>query len=101
MGIKVYGFGSYFNSISLYRDIDILIVHDSNDYYSCTQAVALKKAIAKRVEKIDVSILSKSEESYLNMIKQSCAILLYEIEDNYNSLDIERIISKLLFFRKI
>lgn len=98
--MKIYGFGSYFNGISLYRDIDILIVHDSNDYYSCIKAISLKKAIAERIKKVDISILSKSEESYLNMIEKSHAMLLYEIEDSYNSLDLEEIVFQNIINRR-
>lgn len=79
--MRIYGFGSYFSESKLYRDIDILIVHDSSDYQSCMQAIKCKKLILKEIDKSDVSILSKSEELDFDFISKSRAVLLGEIDE--------------------
>lgn len=75
--LKIYGFGSYFAGNKFYKDIDILIVHFSNSYISCLEAIALKKSILALISNVDVSMLSISEESSFNFIIKSQAILLH------------------------
>ena len=80
--IKIYGFGSYFSESKSYRDIDILIVHDSSEYQSCIQAIKYKKSILKEIDKSNVSILSKSEELDFDFISKTNAIFLSEVNEN-------------------
>lgn len=95
MTVKIYGFGSYFNHSYTYRDIDILIVHCSSTYSSCLEAISLKKRITREIETADISILSASEEAYFNFIGKSGAILLHELESNYNESSFEEVINKI------
>ncbi|KTD27979.1 hypothetical protein [Legionella maceachernii] len=79
--MRIYGFGSYFSGSKSYTDIDILIVHDLNDYQSCMQAIKCKRAILKKINKSNVSILSKSEELDFDFISRSGAIPLGDVDE--------------------
>lgn len=79
--MKIYGFGSYFSGEKNYRDIDLLIVHDSGNYNSCIQAIECKKLILKEINNSSVSILSKIEELDFDFISRSHAVLLGEINE--------------------
>lgn len=69
----VYGFGSYFKGESNFNDVDILIVHNSNSFESCKVAISLKKNLLARIDKVSVTMLSKSEESEVNFIEKASA----------------------------
>ncbi len=97
---NVYGFGSYFKGSSLYQDIDILVVHSSIDRTSCLEAISLKKSIVKEIEKVVVSILSKSAELDFNFIEKSKAILLHEFNGDYRQSALENIVHKIHSHRK-
>lgn len=69
----VYGFGTYFKGALNFNDVDILIVHNSTNFESCKVAISLKKKLLARIEKVSVTMLSKSEESELNFIEKASA----------------------------
>jgi hypothetical protein len=98
--MKVYGFGSYFISIMPYRDIDILIVHDSVSRQSCLQAIELKRMILKEINKANVSILSKSAEKHFDFINASGAILLGNVNESDYLPYLKKIILKIRSFRE-
>jgi hypothetical protein len=98
--MKIYGFGSYFSNKKSYGDIDILIVHESNEYQSCIKALEYKKLILKNIDNSDVSILSKSEELDFNFISKSQAVLLGKINENNSLSSLDYIIDKVQIFQK-
>ncbi len=99
--ISVYGYGSYFNGTSKYRDIDILITHISTDYNSCLEVIALKKSIVHEVEGADISILSCVAESEFNFIQKSKAILLAEFVKKPNKLVLTELFQKVRGYKNI
>ncbi|MEZ8659344.1 hypothetical protein BCS84_10890 [Vibrio cyclitrophicus] len=70
---NVYGFGSYFKGASNFNDVDILIVHNSTSFESCKVAISLKKKLLARIDRVSVTMLSKSEESEVNFIEKASA----------------------------
>jgi hypothetical protein len=98
--MKIYGFGSYFSSDKSYRDIDILIIHESGAYESCRQAIELKKNILREIEGAHVSILSKSAEEHFDFIYTSRAVFLGIVDENDFLPHLNKIISKVAAFRK-
>ena len=98
--IKVYGFGSYFYSRKSYRDIDILIVHESETLESCMKAIKLKGNILSGIKGVHVSILSRSSEVYFDFVSTSRAILLGKIDESDLLSSVKKIHTKLSTFRK-
>ncbi|EFE3929093.1 hypothetical protein CHZ71_003398 [Escherichia coli] len=76
MSLIIYGFGSFFNGSETFNDIDLLIVHSSNSYDSCLEAIALKREILSRISNADVTMLSKSEEIQFNFVENAKAFPL-------------------------
>lgn len=97
---EVYGFGSYFKGASTFEDIDILIVHNSNSYESCLDAISLKRAIVAIIDGTDVSMLSKYEEQDFNFIHKSQAVLLYECKEDNKDVAAKAILGKIKVYRK-
>lgn len=95
----VFGFGSYFASVTSYQDIDLLIVHDSISRYSCLKAIDLKRKILKEIDEASVTILSQSAEQGFDFINVSRAILLETIYENDSELHIEKIVAKVRSFK--
>ncbi|HAS1313044.1 TPA: hypothetical protein I4D15_23040 [Enterobacter bugandensis] len=76
MNIKIYGFGSFFQGAETFNDIDLLIIHDSNDYTSCLDAISLKMELISKFDNAHITMLSNSEEFQLNFIEKSEAFLI-------------------------
>lgn len=85
----VYGFGSYFKGSITFNDIDILIVHNSNERMSCLDAISLKKKLIEKVDKVSITMLSKSEEAGLNFINKASARYLL----SYDGSNLSEIVS--------
>jgi len=98
--VLIYGFGSYFSSTKPYRDIDLLIVHDSISNASCLKAINLKKIILKEIDGASVTILSKSSAENFDFIKVSNAVLLGLVDEDASEPCIEEIIQKAKWFRQ-
>lgn len=96
----IYGFGSYFLSTQPYRDIDLLIVHDSISKTSFLKAINLKKIILKEIDGADVTILSKSSEEGFDFINVSEAVLLGDMDEDESEVRIEEISQKIKWFRQ-
>jgi|SRR5690554_305676 len=97
--MKIYGFGSYFSSKTSYRDIDILIVHESDACEPCMKAIEVKRNILNEIEGANVSILSKSAEEYFNFVSTSHAILLGTVDENDFLSSVDKIVSDVAAFR--
>jgi len=97
----VYGFGSYFKGAATFRDIDILVVHNSNSYESCLDAISLKRAIITTIDGVDVSMLSQSEEQNFNFIDKSQAFLLYEYKGGNKGFAAKEILEKVQAHKNI
>lgn len=95
----VYGFGSYFSSKKGYRDIDILIVHESDARESCMKAIEIKRKILSEIKEANVSILSKSAEKYFNFVSTSHAIFLGAVDENNFLSSVDEIVSEVAAFR--
>lgn len=91
----IFGFGSFFKNESKYRDIDLLIVHSSNEYDSCRNAISCKRRIRSRIKEANITILSVQEESHFSFVKKSTALLLGELKDNADE-ELLKIIEKIL-----
>ena len=96
----VFGFGSYFASVTPYRDIDLLIVHDSISRCSCLKAIDLKRKILKEIDEASVTILSQYAEQDFDFINVSRAILLEKLDEDDCELHIERIVTRVRSFKK-
>lgn len=99
--VKVYGFGSYFDSRTSYRDIDILIVHRTETDESCMKALEIKRSILTDIKGAHVSILSASAEKHFAFIFKSKAVLLGTVDENNFVKSVKTITSKVFEFRKI
>lgn len=88
----IYGFGSFFKRIGDFNDVDLLIIHDSNSYKSCLEAISLKSEMLLRISNAHVTMLSKSEEDKFNFIEKSFAVQLGE----YSGIEKEIIVSELI-----
>ena len=97
---QIYGFGSYFKNHDEFRDIDILIVHDSNSYESCLKAISIKRAIVAAIDGVDVSMLSKTEEQQFSFIDKSQAIFLYKSTGNNSDFSEKIFLEKISAYRK-
>ncbi|MBQ5098092.1 hypothetical protein FD825_02355 [Klebsiella pneumoniae] len=92
MNVIIYGFGSFFKSSGDFNDVDLLIIHDSNSYKSCLEAISLKSEMLLRISNAHVTMLSKSEEDKFNFIEKSFAVQL----DEYSGIEKEIIVSELI-----
>ena len=99
--MMVFGFGSYFTSKLPYRDIDILIVHDSASLKSCLKAIELKRNIIKEIHNAKITMLSKTAEEDFSFIKVSRAILLDQIDERYQLPPIDKIVNIVISFREM
>lgn len=94
MSISIYGFGSFFNGSGKFKDVDLLIIHDSNCYESCLEAISLKREILDNIDNTDVTMLSKSEEFQFKFIEKAYAIPLCfcehgKVKESVNNLKIK------------
>lgn len=87
----IYGFGSFFNGSENFNDVDLLIIHGSNSYESCLNAIVLKLEILSRIANAHVTMLSKTEEYKFNFIEKAMAIPL----GWYSEIEKEKIVSEL------
>ncbi|EGQ7914879.1 hypothetical protein ACA724_004532 [Vibrio parahaemolyticus] len=85
----IYGFGSYFKGSITFNDIDILIVHNSNEHVSCLDAISLKKKLVEKVDKVSITMLSRSEEAGLNFVNKASAKYLL----SYDGSNLSEIVS--------
>lgn len=92
--VAVYGFGSFFNKIIEFRDIDILILHQSTSYESCQFSIWCKKYILTNVLCADVTILSKLEERQFSFIDKSKARHLGNVYEKSANNDLDIIITE-------
>ncbi|MEG6544919.1 hypothetical protein V6C59_03395 [Acinetobacter bereziniae] len=80
--LKIYGFGSFFNSSKFWTDIDFCIIHSDTSKESCENAINLKTIILENIHNADVTLLSVKEECELNFIVKSKAKLLGYIQSS-------------------
>lgn len=99
--MKVYGFGSYFDSRTSYRDIDILIVHGTETDESCMRALEIKRSILTDIKGAHVSILSASAENHFAFVVKSKAVFLGTVDEKNFMKSVKKITSKVFEFRKI
>lgn len=71
--VTIYGFGSFFSKLPVFKDIDLLIVHKSTSYDSCQFAIWCKKYLLSKISVVDITILSESEECQLSFLAKSKA----------------------------
>lgn len=90
--VAVYGFGSFFNKEIEFRDIDILILHQSTSYKSCQFSIWCKKYMLANVLNVDVTILSKSEERQFSFIEKSKARHLGDVYEKSAKSNLDTII---------
>lgn len=76
LSVNIYGFGSFFNGSETFKDVDLLIVHDSGSYESCLKAIFLKREIKNQIDNADVTMLSVYEERQFKFIERASAIHL-------------------------
>lgn len=84
----MYGFGSAFRRGAPANDIDLLIVHGSNDPASCRLAIACKRWFVKEVARADVTMLSSVEEAHFKFIATARATYLGAIREDYMDSDL-------------
>lgn len=77
--VKVYGFGSYFRGHPDYRDVDILLIHQSSNPESCRFAIQCKRFLVSNFSVADVTILSHHEEQQISFLERSGALQIGEI----------------------
>lgn len=82
----VYGFGSFFRRSAQAEDIDLLIVHRSNDPESCRFAIDSKKVLSRLLPEADIVMLSLGEANQNNFIARALADKLGVIDStNYEA----------------
>jgi hypothetical protein len=74
MTVRAFGFGSYFNGITLANDLDILLVHNDFSMNSIRSALECKHWLTENFRKVDVVILSVSEEAETRFIEKCDAV---------------------------
>lgn len=90
----VYGFESFFLKGTKFRDIDLLIIHDTVKYDSCLFAIFCKHYILKSLTKADITILSTQEEQRISFIIKSSASYLGTVKEESKNEDLNRILHK-------
>ncbi|WP_424945890.1 hypothetical protein [Candidatus Spongiihabitans sp.] len=80
--LEIYGFGSYFLCQPEYHDVDLLIVHRSDDPKSCLFAIQCKQYFISNVAGGDVTILSQHEEQQISFIAKSGARCLGKVDES-------------------
>ena len=92
--VAIYGFGSFFDKMAEFRDIDILILHQSTSYQSCQFSIWCKKYLLANVFRADVTMLSKSEERQFSFIEKSKARHLGNVYERSAKNDLDIILVK-------
>lgn len=92
--VAIYGFGSFFDKKTKFRDIDILILHQSTSYQSCQFSIWCKKYLLANVFSADVTMLSKSEEHQFSFIEKSKARHLGNVFESSAKNDLDVILAK-------
>lgn len=93
--LTIYGFGSYFNSSGNHNDIDLIIVHHTQDIYSCRFASRCKKFLAMNLVKPDITLLSRHEEQQMSFIAKSNACFLGLVRETDEKEDLLEILCKI------
>jgi len=97
--VSVYGFGSFFNGYQKYRDMDILLVHQSSKTQSCRFAIQCKRFLLSSYSSADVTILSQSEEQQISFLERSGANKIGEINIQRKSSDLSEVLVKIDEYR--
>ncbi len=92
--VAIYGFGSFFDKRIKFRDIDILILHQSTSYQSCQISIWCKKYLLVNVLNAHVIMLSKLEERQLSFIEKSKARHLGDVNESSAKIDLDVILAK-------
>ncbi len=92
--VSIYGFGSFFNNRTEFRDIDMLIIHPDINYNSCQFSLICKRYLLSIINNIELTILSCSEEKEIDFIKKSNAKFLGIVKEDSVSGDFINIIKK-------
>jgi len=99
--VAVYGFGSFFNGISKYRDIDLLILHQSTSYESCQFSIWCKYYFVNKLFSAHITILSRLEEYQFSFIERSRAKILGFVFADTAQMDLDIINQKIIKFTSI
>ena len=89
LSITLYGFGSFFCAGNIVRDIDLIILHDDFSRASCTLAMNCKQYLAKSIDDVHVTILSKSEEKHFDFVKDAKAQQIGIVRDGFIESDVD------------
>ena len=89
--IEVYGFGSFFRGDQIYRDIDILLIHEDLTPTSCEKVIKCKHELLKMHENAHITLLSREEEKSFAFILRSQSKYLGRVCNASLFQDIEKI----------
>ena len=92
--IAIYGFGSFFDKKIEFRDIDMLVRHQSTSYQSCQFSIWCKKYLLANVFNAHIIMLSKLEEGQLSFIEKSKARHLGDVNENSAKIDLDIILAR-------
>lgn len=98
---RLYGFGTYFVGTNCSNDIDVLILHNSNDELSCQFAVECKNSLRRYINSVHVTILSLSEEREFDFRKISRARYIGIVKAHSIDENISDIVSSILNWQHI
>lgn len=89
----IFGFGSFFNGIEQFRDVDLLVVHENSSTLSCTLASRCKRRLLEEVKGAHVTMLSVDEEQQLDFVRRAKAIEIGIVSSHTIDSDINYIAS--------
>lgn len=95
----IWGFGSYFDPLRTYSDIDILIAHEDYSNESCQLAIKSKQGMISSLDLVHIVILSATEMQSLNWLERCVPNKLGTVKSANWERDVERIVYKIQEFR--
>ena len=93
--LDIYGFGSFFSEDTKYQDIDLLIIHKSAEYKSCQLAIWCKRMLISKIDKADITLLTKNEEYQHSFLMKSNALIIGKVCNASAEDDINLILKKI------
>lgn len=93
--VTIFGFGSFFDGSSVYRDVDFLVLHNDSTVGSTSLAIACKKYLVERIDLAHVTMLSKQEERQLGFIHLARAVELANVRTSSIEEDVKSIVENL------
>lgn len=79
--VRVYGFGSFFQSERSPGDIDLLLLHTTTSLESCALAIQCKSVLRDILPQTHITMLSEPEERSLNFLARCGGVYIGALDE--------------------